>query len=1377
MAAVVRGGKRLLEGTSPGPDAKRPCTRGDADADTETETESEADATRGRGPVTDTETETDSKSEADEQMTITTDGKAPAAALADAATESDEDGDASMASASSAGGLDGDAHMADAGATTKVDFNEVEYVWAVRRPPRVDEYGYIHDYDPEFGDYAYDSGESGESEEPMESGESGSENGYFTPGPFGHTYHAPRPRKQLKATIEALANYVAQQDAERARVRPLDADAQVDALRARTAVDVLRSGRVHMKHVPAVRPAGDAAAAAAVNGRFGFSAVAVAGMKVEGYESDGEKATSPKGKGKASPKKGAPCGMHEFARLCMRRTDAGDKYWKEVQDCVKQHNKAVPVSRSLWGSGGLDFEVGRVVERYHQNGLFLADYVASAMRHNHVGVVPVEVSPGLWAARQALPTLVDEPAWSFRSFSPSVFNPVEMYSKAVSRSNTRDNAPKDIGLSMQKRRWSQVMGTYHTMENGKPLPAEERWFEFSYWLRDPCRTIAQMLCPVVALPFHSASWGMSTGAPHTHALPKWNADTSPMAIPDNKDDPEAPLPLHWTTDKDKQLRAEQLKALGWMQRREVADTTFESDFKVKVVPPFQMDVSLGYCVRGGILADHIGYGKTATMLGLIAAHAPHAFATASADPLAITDAEKETYFDLTNTTLIVAPSHLLDQWEGEIKKFLAGAKLKVLVMKNVTPLSTRTVKALAGYDVVLTSYRLLYSTVYANRVKELAGGSWSFVKLLEQTKAFLAPAGVAKMKTWHELSQCLNKRLRKKITKSEDLGFPVLQQCMWRRVVLDEFHEGEAQDMKQVQAIIALPSRARWGLTGTPNIGDLQKVARTAIMLRVDLGIRSCRYYNSRWSADEGDKCQRFVSHFIRQNAANTAIDSIKTVHTTVPVVLSDAERVLYLQQRNEIGRGTKVELERRERLVQLCSHFNTRGHLKVGSAEEETQNLLKKLRNQFEAAMQKARKGGLCAFEVLRRAAAHSGAPATPEAVFALPDTPQTVTDWFTPKAQQALRAMGASECEELLSCYKLIRNRQLVTFPKRTDADIIAEWQDHALKLEILSAKAKTAKEALKAWITAPAAAMKKAAAEAAEDMLTKVMDTHRQYWFMQSCLKAFAADGDEQECPVCMGTKADGVTSWSVIPCGHIFCSTCMVELGERCAQCRQKFNVNDVFDVETTTHDMQHMMKGVDFVEEEAVEVHGKKPVPKKAKPVEKKQQEKKAGKWSKYGSKIQSICETLREVKKKDPKAKVIVFCQWKSLQDKIADAFEEYKFRFSTIEGTVYQQNRVLGSFQNDEPSEFGDAPEILLLNLEVAASGANCTAASYVFLVHPFNAPDVEKAIAYELQAIGRVRRLGQARKEIHVYRFVTQGTVEAEMTREHEAGIAARR
>jgi len=93
------------------------------------------------------------------------------------------------------------------------------------------------------------------------------------------------------------------------------------------------------------------------------------------------------------------------------------------------------------------------------------------------------------------------------------------------------------------------------------------------------------------------------------------------------------------------------------------------------------------------------------------------------------------------------------------------------------------------------------------------------------------------------------------------------------------------------------------------------------------------------------------------------------------------------------------------------------------------------------------------------------------------------------------------------------------------------------------------------------------------------------------------------------------------------------------------------------------------------------------------------------------------------------------------------------------------QAAAVLTEFQHNSSS----AP-VMLLSLDRCAAGTNMTAANHVLFVHPMNAETVSTAVAFEKQAIARVRRIGQERAEVHVWRFVTRQTVEEHITKLHQ-------
>merc|ERR1711879_629052 len=151
----------------------------------------------------------------------------------------------------------------------------------------------------------------------------------------------------------------------------------------------------------------------------------------------------------------------------------------------------------------------------------------------------------------------------------------------------------------------------------------------------------------------------------------------------------------------------------------------------------------------------------------------------------------------------------------------------------------------------------------------------------------------------------------------------------------------------------------------------------------------------------------------------------------------------------------------------------------------------------------------------------------------------------------------------------------------------------------------------------------------------------------------------------------------------------------------------------------------------------------------------------------HGSKFNAIAERLRAIRCEDPMAKVIVFVQWSDFEEKAARAFTTHGIPFVRPIGKA-----SLG----DEMRRFqeGHGPWVLILSLERAASGLQLTAANHIVFVHPFNASTLSVARDYEQQAIGRIRRIGQNRDLVHVWRFVTRGTVEEHISRLHGSEVA---
>lgn len=216
----------------------------------------------------------------------------------------------------------------------------------------------------------------------------------------------------------------------------------------------------------------------------------------------------------------------------------------------------------------------------------------------------------------------------------------------------------------------------------------------------------------------------------------------------------------------------------------------------------------------------------------------------------------------------------------------------------------------------------------------------------------------------------------------------------------------------------------------------------------------------------------------------------------------------------------------------------------------------------------------------------------------------------------------------------------------------------------------------------------------------------------------------------CPVCV--KQLGV-QWSVFSCGHCICCQCawvllrQAGIGPRqrnvhvkCPLCRIPTVAQEISYVSTATSqaDKAH----------DSVTVKGS------------------------HSTKVEAIVRTLLTIRSADSTAKSLVFSTWQDVLAVIARALDENDIKYRHITGGNRHFQENLQTFKHDP--DMG----VLLLPLQTGSNGLNIIEATHVLLVEPALNP------AHELQAVGRVHRIGQTRPT-HVYRFIIRGTVESRM------------
>lgn len=178
--------------------------------------------------------------------------------------------------------------------------------------------------------------------------------------------------------------------------------------------------------------------------------------------------------------------------------------------------------------------------------------------------------------------------------------------------------------------------------------------------------------------------------------------------------------------------------------------------------------------QGGILADHMGLGKTLSTISLIAASLDRAEAFAGG-PVSVYLNGSIPLANIKGTLVIVPSVLLIEEWEKEVAKHTQQNSVKITRYHGQG--RVKHFASLRDFDIVLTTYGTL--------TKELS-------------------------KLW---------------VQSRD----VIYHLKWFRVVLDEAHTIRSQRTRQFEAVLSLQAQHHWCLTGTPvsnKIEDLEALIR-----------------------------------------------------------------------------------------------------------------------------------------------------------------------------------------------------------------------------------------------------------------------------------------------------------------------------------------------------------------------------------------------------------------------------------------------------------------------------------------------------------------------------------------------------------------------
>lgn len=251
--------------------------------------------------------------------------------------------------------------------------------------------------------------------------------------------------------------------------------------------------------------------------------------------------------------------------------------------------------------------------------------------------------------------------------------------------------------------------------------------------------------------------------------------------------------------------------------------------------------------------------------------------------------------------------------------------------------------------------------------------------------------------------------------------------------------------------------------------------------------------------------------------------------------------------------------------------------------------------------------------------------------------------------------------------------------------------------------------------------------------------------------------------EECSICFGTSEDKHAV--LLACGHAFCVSCFREyrkaayIGRKCATCKADINERQFTKIRIRHDDQDAAGESQDAAEDEEEQDQLSDDAERAARmadlnklnmlPEERQREIMAMDMMGEYGSKINFLIKHLLYTRLLHPDTRHVVFSNWADSLHIVERALRENRIRFVSFDSNS-KKNDVVEQFHSDPTIS------VFLLHAERESAGLTLTSCGVVHLLEPV------LQHSFELQAIGRVDRLGQ-KKQTEVYCYATMETVEA--------------